>query len=501
MAIASRTDTGTIGPADMYGVGGGESGFVLPYLPNPDVVYAGSYDGHITRFDKGSGQTQNITAWPDNPMGAGAADLKYRFQWTAPLAMSPSDPTVLYMGAQVLFRTTDGGHKWSTVSPDLTRNDKSKQASTGGPITQDNTSVEYYDTIFAIAESPRQAGLIWVGADDGLVHLSRDDGKSWIDVTPRQQPEWGTVNLIEPSSHDAATAYLAVDRHKMDDFQPYIYKTSDYGKSWSLITTGLPASAYVHAVRQDPANAKLLYAGTETGIFVSFDDGLHWQSLQLNLPRAPIYDLVIKSNDLVVATHGRSFWILDDITPLRQLGNIGNAEVYFYTPQPAYRPVHGGETLNPSVGNNPPGGAILDYYLSADAKDPISLEIFDQSGKLVRQFFSTLTPDQKRFDEREKKLREGYEQHEPKLLPAKKGMNRWTWNLQYSSPSRVPGFAFWGGEPEGPVYSARNLSNYADRKSAQIFCASRDQNGSESCYFRGRLKEPVRSGVEDKPLG
>jgi photosystem II stability/assembly factor-like uncharacterized protein len=451
VAIASRTDTGTIGPSDVYGVGGGESGFVIPYLPNPDIVYADSYDGHITRFDKNSGQSQNITAWPDNPMGAGAAELKYRFQWTAPLAVSPFDPQVLYMGAQVLFRTTDGGHKWSTVSPDLTRNDKSKQAGTGGPITQDNTSVEYYDTIFAIAESPRQAGLIWVGADDGLVHVSRDNGKSWIDVTPRQQPEWGTVNLIEPSPHDAATAYLAVDRHKMDDFQPYIYKTSDYGKSWSLITAGLPGLAYVHAVRQDPANAKLLYAGTETGIFVSFDDGVHWQSLQLNLPRTPVYDLVIKNNDLVVATHGRSFWILDDITPLRELSKIGNAEAYFYTPQPAYRPVHGGETLNPSVGNNPPGGAILDYYLSADVKDPVSLEIFDQSGKLVRQFSSTLTPDQKRFDEQEKKLREGFEEHEPKLLPGKKGMNRWIWNLKYNSPSPVPGLAFWGDEPEAPV--------------------------------------------------
>jgi hypothetical protein len=282
------------------------------------------------------------------------------------------------------------------------------------------------------------------------VQLTRDDGRNWSNVTPLKMPEWGTVDLIESSPHESATAFIAVDRHKMDDFAPYIFKTADFGKSWQLITGGLPENAYVHAVRQDPVDPKLLYAGTEVGAFVSFDAGAHWQSLQLNLPQAPVYDLLVKNDDLIAATHGRAFWILDDITPLRQAGEVHEDAIHFYKPAAAYRPVHGGESSNAGVGHNPPGGAVLDYYLNADAKDPIVLEISDASGKLVRRYSSIVTAEQKHFYEQEKKFREGYVEHEFKLLPARKGMNRWTWNLEYEPPIGVPGIAFWG-EPQAPI--------------------------------------------------
>lgn len=450
VAIASRTDSGAIGPNDWYDVGGGESGFVVPYLPDPNIVYADSYDGHITRYNKATGEMKDVSVWPDNPMGAPASALKYRFQWTSPIAASPFDPKVLYMGAQILFRTEDGGENWTAISGDLTRNDKSKQGNSGG-ITVDNTSSEYYDTIFAVAESPKQSGVIWVGTDDGLVQLTRDGGKNWANVTPSKMPEWGTVDLVEPSPHDAGTAFVGVDRHKMDDFAPYIFKTSDFGKSWQLITGGLPANAYVHTVRQDPVDPKLLYTGTETGAFVSFDDGQHWQSLQLNLPQAPVYDLLVKNDDLIAATHGRAFWILDDVTPLRQAPEVHDAGVYFYKPRDAYRPVHEGGPGSSAVGHNPPGGVVLDYYLSADVKEPMTLEIFDAAGKPVRRYSSTVPTEEKHFYEQEKKFREGYVEHEFKLLPTKKGMNRWTWNLEYEAPIGVPGVAFWGEGPEAPV--------------------------------------------------
>ena len=272
-------------------------------------MYAGSYDGLITRFDKKTHQVQDVSSWPLNPMGAGDADLKHRFQWTAPIAISPNDPKVVYHGGEEVFKTTDDGMNWTAISGDLTRNDKTKEQSSGGPLTQDNTSVEYYGTIFAIAESPVEKGLIWAGSDDGLVHVTRDGGKNWADVTSKEFGEWSLVSIIEPSPHAAGTAYVAIDRHKLDDFRPYIFKTADYGKTWTKITTGIPDNSYAHAVREDPKRKGLLYAGTENGVYISFDDGAHWQSLKLNLPRTPIHDLTIKDDDLIVATHGRAFWV------------------------------------------------------------------------------------------------------------------------------------------------------------------------------------------------
>ena len=446
VAIASRTDSGAITDKDWYDVGGGESGFVVPDPKNPNIVYAGSYDGLITRYNKANGQEQDISAWPLNPMGSGAAALKYRFQWTAPIAMSPFDSNTIYHGAQVLFKSTDQGQNWTVISPDLTRNDKSKQVSSGGPLTQDNTSVEYYDTIFAVAESPLTRGLIWVGSDDGLVHVTRDGGKAWSDVTPKDLPGWSRIDLIDPSPHAAGTAYLAADRSRWDDFRPYLYKTNDYGKTWTKITNGLPDNVFTHAIREDTKRKGLLFAGTETGIYVSFNDGAQWQSLQLNLPTVPVHDMTIHGNDLIVATHGRAFWSLDDISPLRQMNSEdATADTYLFKPETTYR-FRGGRFRIPggfAAGQNPPSGEVIDYSLKTAPKDPIKLEILDAKGKVIRKYSSkkkkSAAPPQFSFFGGGRAT-----------LPAKAGLNRFEWDLRYEPPSVVPGAVSWGGRPVGP---------------------------------------------------
>ncbi|HEV2491873.1 MAG TPA: glycosyl hydrolase [Terriglobia bacterium] len=461
VAIASRSNTAVIDRPDWYPVGGGESGYIAPDPRDPNIVYAGGYEGEITRFDKRTGQAREISPWPEVSDGTGAAHLKYRFQWTEPILISPHDPNVLYYAANVLFKSTDGGTTWTAISPDLTRNDKSKQGVSGGPITKDDTGTEYYDTIFAVAESPLERGLLWAGSDDGLVHLTRDDGQHWSDVTPKDVPAWSMVSLIDPSPHNAGAALMAVDRHKLDDFKPYIYKTTDYGKSWTTISTGIPDGAFVHAVREDPKRPGLLYAGTETGVYVSFDDGSHWQPLQLNLPRAPVHDLIVKNDDLVVATHGRSFWILDDLTPLRQLSrDIASAGAHLYTPELAYR-VRGPRPPKEVVhaGLNPPQGAIIDYYLRsgvpANNKDnqEITLEILDSQGKLVRKFSNL----KKKVEEQAlpEESPEEAESKAPEILPAEAGLNRFVWDLRYDPPREVPGMmaVFSDYKPRGPLAS------------------------------------------------
>ncbi|HEU0038312.1 MAG TPA: glycosyl hydrolase, partial [Verrucomicrobiae bacterium] len=447
VAIASRSDGFAIDRPDWYDVGGGESGYVVPDPRNPHVVYAGSYDGLITRFDKSNGQEQDISSWPLNPMGAGAAELKHRFQWTAPILISPNDPATVYHGGEAVFKTTDGGMTWTAISGDLTHNDKSKEQSSGGPLTQDNTSVEYYDTVFTIAESPAEKGVIWAGTDDGLVQVTRDAGQHWTNVTSKEFGEWSLVSLIDASPHTAGTAYVAIDRHKLDDYRPYAFKTADYGKSWSKITTGLPENSYVHAVKEDPKRKGLLFAGTENGIYVSFDDGAHWQSLKLNLPTTPIHDLTVKNDDLVVATHGRAFWILDDISPLRQMNaTTASEDAHLYQPATAIRYRGPGFALPATVpvGANPPSGVIIDYFLKSAPKDAVQLEILDAKGKVVRTISSKKAAEGASPDEEEFGITRPGEKP-----TTEEGLNRFVWDMRGEAPARVPGAVSWGGRPTG----------------------------------------------------
>ena len=438
IAIASRSDDRTIGRADWYDVGGGEAGYLAPYPPDPNIVYAGDYQGRITRFDKRTRQVKNVQVNPDLSDGGGAANLEHRFQWTAPIVISPQDPDTLYHGGERLFKTTDGGMHWEAISPDLTRNDKSKQQPSGGPINIDDTGTEYYDTIFAVAESPVAKDLIWVGTDDGLIQITRDGGKNWTNVTPKDMPEWSRVSQIDASPFDAGTAYIAIDRHQFDDLHPYIYKTADYGKTWSQLTKGIADNTFVRAVREDPKKRGLLYAGTETGVYVSCNDGADWRSLKLNLPTTPIHDLVVKNDDLVLATHGRSFWILDDLSPLRQFSDaLAKQEVHLYTPATATR-LHvsseEGEQPKPVLaGLNPPPGAVIYYYLKEAPKDEVTLEILDSAGKTIRKYSSNKTdqPEEPRNPE-DKKLE--------KQIKVEAGLNRFIWDLRYQEADRVPGY-------------------------------------------------------------
>jgi len=449
VSIISRSDSGIIDDTDFYEVGGGESGFVVPDPNNPDIVYAGSYDGLITRFDKKDHQDQDISSWPLNPMGSGASDLIHRFQWTAPIMIAPNEPNAVYHGGEAVFKTTDAGMTWKAISKDLTRNDKTKQGSSGGPLTQDNTSVEYYDTVFALAESPVDKGTIWAGTDDGLVWVTRTGGEPWSNVTSKEFGDWSLISIIEPSPFSAGTAYVAVDRHKLDDLKPYIFKTSDYGKTWAKITNGLPDNGPAHSVREDPKHKGLLFAGTENGIYVSFDDGAHWQSLKLNLPTTPIHDLIIKDDDLALATHGRAFWVLDDITPLRQIAaSTANEDVHLYEPAAAVRFRGPGFQLPASipVGANPPAGVVIDYYLKAAPKEQISLEILDSSGKVVRKFTSKKSAEGTSPDEEEFGISRPGE-----TLPTEVGLNRFVWNLRNEAPVTVPGAVGWGGRPSGAL--------------------------------------------------
>ena len=438
VAIASRSDDGAIGREDWYAVGGGEAGYIAPYPPDPNVVYAGDYQGNITRFDKRTNQVKNIAVWPEMSDARGAATLEHRFQWTAPIVISPYDPNTIYYGGERVFKTTDGGTRWEAISPDLTRNDKSKQQPSGGSITIDDTGTEYYDTVFSIAPSPLTKGLIWAGTDDGLIHITRDEGKTWTNVTPKDLPEWSRVSLIEASPIDAGTAYVAIDRHQNDDLHPYIFKTSDYGKTWSRIVTGIPDGAFVRAVREDPKKKGLLYAGTERGVFVSFDDGGHWRAMQLNLPIAPIHDLVVKNDDLVLATHGRSFWILDDLSVLRQFADsVAADDVHLYQPATAYR-LHSGEAPRRALlaGQNPPNGAVIYYYLKQAPKQEVKVEILDAGGSVIRSSSSTKIeqPDEP-LDPNDKKPE--------KQVKAESGLNRFVWDMHYEAANRVPGYYLW----------------------------------------------------------
>jgi photosystem II stability/assembly factor-like uncharacterized protein len=454
---------GGITEKDWYDVGGGESGWIAPDLRNTNVVYAGSYGNLITRFDAHTGVQRNINPWPDNPMGHGAGDLKYRFQWSFPIVISPHDPTVIYAGANVMFKSTDEGQSWTPISGDLTRNDKSKQGSSGGPITKDNTSIEYYDTIFTINESPITKGLIWVGSDDGLINLTRDGGKTWTNVTPPKDimPEWEQINAIDPSPFDPATAYVAATRYKSDDFKPYMYRTRDYGKTWTKITNGIPDDHFTRVLREDPNHKGLMFAGTEFGIYVSYDGGDNWKSIQLNLPVVPITDLAFhkRDNELVVATQGRAFWIMDDLDLLWDLRTgAPTDDVHLFKPKTAIRSEGGrggggGGGRGGVAGANPPAGAAIEFYLKEKPQTEITLEFMDSAGKLVNKYSSKTKPTVE--------LKEGIAEQGsdfdpfalfgPPPVVANEGMNRFVWDLRYADAVTFPKMILWAGSTRGPM--------------------------------------------------
>lgn len=423
--------------SDWYPVGGGETGFSVADPKDPNIIYAGEYMGIITRYDRRTKQARNVSIYPVTSSGMGAKELRYRFQWTAPILISPHDSNTVYHAANVLFRTRDGGTTWDKVSPDLTRNDKSRQEWTGGPITGDNTGAETYCTIFAIAESPVKQGVLWAGSDDGLVHVSTDDGKTWQKVTPPDLPEWGTVACIEPGRKDAGTAYVVVDAHRLDDNRPYLWKTEDFGKTWKKRTDTLPGDDYLRVVRVDPTTPGLLYLGSEHGLYVSWDDGSTWKWLRLNLPTVAVSDLAVKDNDLVLGTNGRSIWVLDDLTPLRGWSEKLKEEPTFFPPAPTIRWRYGdsGYDLDDPIStDNPPAGAVLHYYLPTKTED-LTLEILDASGTVLRK----LTSKKEETGESEDHPDAPWSIFKPPVLPREAGIQRVVWDLRNAGPTVIPG--------------------------------------------------------------
>ncbi|MFN8062029.1 MAG: hypothetical protein U0Q12_22950 [Vicinamibacterales bacterium] len=425
VSIPSRTSGPGITATDWYPVGGGESGYLAPHPAVPEVSFGGSYWGLITRYDHRTREVRNVTVWPDYPGGRQAADMRYRFQWTFPIIMSRHAPHALYAGANVVFKSLDEGQSWTVISPDLTRNDKDKER--GGRLE------EFYSTVFTLAESPRQRGVIWAGSDDGLVQVTRDDGATWTNVTPPDLQPYTRVNIIDASPHDAAAAYVAANRYQLDDDRPFIYRTTDYGRTWSLIVQGLPPRTFVRTVREDPKRRGLLYAGTETGVFVSFDAGDRWQSLQLNLPVVPITDLTVKNDDLVASTQGRGFWILDDLTTLHQVDAADTTRaVRVFRPRDTARSRGAFGRAAGAMGQNPPVGVVVRYFLAATPSDAVTLEFLDAQDRVVQRFSSA---DRGRT-----------------AVPAAKGVNRFEWDMRYPDAQGIDkGTYLFGGNLRGPV--------------------------------------------------
>jgi photosystem II stability/assembly factor-like uncharacterized protein len=487
--IRHRSGGGSITERDWDVTAGGESGYIVADPTNPDIVYGGSYGGLLTVVNHKTGEVRDVNPWPNNPMGAGAADIKHRFQWNFPIFFSPNNPKKLYAASQYLMESTDGGASWKQISPDLTRNDKSKQGSSGGPITKDNTSVEYYDTIFYADESRVEPGVLWVGSDDGLVNVSRDGGAHWDNVTPPKtmMPEWTMINQLEASPLDKGVAYVAATSYKLDDFHPYLYKTADYGKTWTKIVNGIPATEFTHVIRADEKRRGLLFAGTERGVYVSFDDGANWQSLQYKLPIVQIADLRVHQDALIAATHGRAFWMLDDIEPLRQLTpEIATKTVQLFTPAMVWR-TDGGRGFGGgggSAGTNPPNGAIVDFVIK-DQKPgtKVSLAFLGPDGKVLRELKGDVQaepvkplelkggapppataaapteavkseggPGEQQPTAEEPEEAQGGRRggDSDKLNDIVNGHNRVVWNLRVPEAKRFPGMILWAGGTMGP---------------------------------------------------
>jgi photosystem II stability/assembly factor-like uncharacterized protein len=452
-AVMSRTDHGQIDARDRFSVGGAEAGYIAVDTKDDNILYVGDTYGVLKRLDRRTGQAQIVTPWPLRVGGlTGAiAEQRYRFPWTAPIATSSAEPGAVYFGSQYVMKTLDGGLTWSEISPDLTGSTVKSGTAATGVVTPQTAIAAGYGVVYSIAPSPVDAGVIWAGTDTGLIHVTRDGGRNWQNVTPGL-PIWSKVSQIEASHFDAAVAYASVDRHRMEDYKPYIYRTRDSGKTWSPIDAGLAEPAYINCVREDPLRRGLLYACTELGIAVSFDDGGHWQSLQLNLPTVSVRDLVVHGDDLVIATHGRGFWILDDAAPLRQIdAAAAAAPVLLYNPATAIRMSPEAFTGTPlpkeePQANNPPDGAILDYFFKSAPKSEVTLEIRDAKGDLVRRFS---TGDQAEPVRKPGAVADGW-YVPPARLTANAGMNRFVWDLCYPAKTQAAGEDDFGHLTPGP---------------------------------------------------
>ena len=429
--VKHRSSGRYIDESDWESTAGGESAHIAIDPTNNEIVYGGSYDGFLTRVNHAKNSVRGINVWPDNPMGHGAEGMRYRFQWNFPILFSKHNPKRLYTFSNQVHVTESEGQEWKIISPDLTRNDPTKLKTSGGPITQDNTSVEYYCTIFAADESPLKEGLLWIGSDDGLIHLTQDGGENWSNITPKQLPEWTMINSIEPSPFDPGTCYVAGTRYKLGDYTPYLYKTTDYGVTWKTITKGIAKEDFTRVVRADPKQKGLLYAGTEHGIYVSYDDGTSWSSFQKNLPIVPITDLTIKNNSLIVASQGRSIWILDDLTVLHQLQpDNRNAQTLLFKPKESYRTKGRGGKSSLTAGTNLPNGVIVHYFLkNYDAeKDTVELQFQSEDGAVIKTYS---TKDKKN------------------KLEVKAGGNEFVWDTRYDGAEKLEGMIFWSASFSG----------------------------------------------------
>lgn len=433
--MKSRTNGPGITERDWEGTAGSESGYVVADPSNPDIVYGGNYGGYLSRLDHKTGENRAINVWPDNPMGAGADVLKYRFQWNFPFFFSPHNPKRLYAGGNHLFVTENEGQSWETISPDLTTNDKSKQASSGGPITKDNTSVEYYCTIFTGTESPLEKDLLWIGSDDGVLSMSKNGGKNWENVTPPAAGKWMMWNCIETDPFKKGTVYVVGTKYKSDDFTPYLFKSEDYGKTWTTITNGINKMHFTRALRADHKRPGLLYAGTEYGLYISYDYGANWKPFQLNLPIVPVTDLTIKENDLIVATQGRAFWVLDDLTVLQEKDNAGLAKnLHVFTVNDAYRSEGGGRRRRSAgggavqnIGENPLSGVVFNYTLkNANDSSKVSISIYDKQSMLIKTFST--------------KSKEPADK-----LEINEGLNQFAWDQNYPEGEKTDGMILWNG--------------------------------------------------------
>ena len=501
----SRSPGGTIDISDWKEAGGGESGWIAARTDDPDVVYAGSYGNLLTRKDMRTELTRNVNPWPDNPMGHPARDLKYRFQWTFPIISSIHDPNVIYAGSNMVHKSTNGGQSWTVISPDLTYADPATLGNSGGPITKDQTSVEYYAVIFVIAESPLDPNVLWAGSDDGKISLTRDGGKTWSTVTPPDMQKYTRVSSIDASHFGAGIAYVAANRYQLDDNRPLIWKTQDFGKTWTRIDTGIDQTEFTRVVREDPERPGLLVAGTERGVWFSLDDGRGWQKLQLNLPIVPVHDLTFKNGDIILATHGRSFWVMDNVSTLAQLTTeVMASDAHLFKPRDQYRASFGGgfgggrrggggaAAITPEnapqhpVGANPTGGAIVQYWLKS-ANQEVAVDVLDGQGKLIRSYTSKLDStayaDSVRREQRNRSrmdsLRvagvaddsirklvqvapdaaggidpasddDGFRAPPTPRAPNRRGMNTFAWNTRYPDASTFQGMILWAASTQGP---------------------------------------------------